>query len=89
MTREWLRTIKAAQNDRSVLYQGHVYLRIPYGQEQWWGWTEPPHEPCRDCGCQPGQLHVTTCDVEECPICQPQQRLSCHHWWELRDTLDT
>lgn len=82
MTREWKRQIADAQDDRLLLYKGICYLRVPYTQETCWEWDTPPTSPCRDCGTLPGDLHVTICCMEQCPICNNAQRISCDAHWE-------
>jgi hypothetical protein len=80
----WQHTLETAQHDRSVTYKGVDYLRVPYTQETVWGEEfQQRQDPCRDCATSPGQLHVTTCCMEECPVCHENQRISCDHWWAL------
>ena len=48
--------------------------RIPYGSEKSdWG---ADSRPCGDCGVVKGELHVPSCDIEECPECG-DQAISC------------
>ena len=59
----------------TVSLGGRDWPRIPYGRD-----NNPPtdvHEVCPDCGAKVGELHVTGCDVEQCPACG-LQLLMCH-----------
>lgn len=50
------------------------YPRVPYGQEASERYTG--NDPCRDCGVTVGQLHVASCCLERCPVCDCQA-ISC------------
>jgi hypothetical protein len=65
--------------------------RIPYGDEKR---EELPNgtplyiprdsEKCHDCGAERGELHITGCDVEQCPMCGAQL-ISCDHAQQYLD----
>lgn len=70
----WPEMIEAAQSQTTVSIGGVEWRRVPYGAESFdWG---ADHQPCHDCAVVKGQLHVLTCDVEQCPACGGQA-LSC------------
>lgn len=66
----WPEKILAAQDERSYLINGTLEQRVPFGEER--GWSVEPGEFCHDCGVMSGELHVPSCDVEECPVCREQ-----------------
>jgi hypothetical protein len=74
MVEGWPEQIRAAQNTRNYLIGNKIYPRIPYGSERddW----HADQIPCHDCKVIEGELHVPSCDVEECPACHGQA-LSC------------
>lgn len=65
---------------------GHLYKRIPFGEEIRYCDTSESVEAamiriigpnwrdfdCGDCNCSVGQLHHVGCDLEECPRCHGQ-----------------
>jgi hypothetical protein len=70
----WPEKIAAAQLEQTYSIGGAELGRIRYGGEsQDWGATE---RPCGDCAVMKGQLHVPSCDIEECPSCGGQA-LAC------------
>jgi len=64
-----------AQNVRYYKIGDTYPKRVPYGQESWYP-DKPTESNCHDCGVRVGQLHVSTCDFEQCPGCNGQV-LSC------------
>lgn len=75
MRPEWQERITAAQTETHYAIGGEEYPRIPYGQERRAAFGGPGR-PCHDCAVGDGQLHVSGCDVEECPRCGGQS-ISC------------
>ena len=70
----WPKKIRAAQGVLCYMLNGKTYSRIRYGDERDdWGSDK---NPCHDCKVVKGELHVPSCDVEECPVCH-EQLLSC------------
>lgn len=66
----WPARIEQAQTISTVAIAGVDLPRIRYGDEtDDWGADE---HPCRDCAVLKGQLHVPSCDVEQCPGCGGQ-----------------
>jgi hypothetical protein len=59
--------------------------RVPYGSEKTdWG---ADSRPCPDCGVLKGELHVPSCDIEQCPQCDGQAYgCSCIVEWVKEDT---
>jgi hypothetical protein len=87
ITPAFRRRMRAAQDERILLFQGTVYTRVPYTHETIWGDAfQQRTEPCCDCAVAPGELHVPTCCMEECPVCHDEQRISCEHWWTVADS---
>jgi len=70
MAEGWPECIVDAQTLPEYRIGGTVYRRIPYGSESddW----DADHLPCHDCRVIKGQLHVPSCDVEQCPACGGQ-----------------
>ena len=70
MIEGWPEKIQAAQNVLSYTLNGKRVARIRYGNEQddW----HAESVPCHDCRVLKGELHVPSCDVEECPACGGQ-----------------
>ncbi|HZN41057.1 MAG TPA: hypothetical protein VFD82_19780 [Planctomycetota bacterium] len=66
----WPERIEEAQTVLTVSIAGIDLPRIPYGDESE-DWGAHKH-PCRDCAVLKGQLHVPSCDVEQCPACGGQ-----------------
>jgi hypothetical protein len=66
--------IERAQTQTHYPIGGELFIRIKYGDECF-GWRAGT-TPCYDCGVTKGQLHIPSCDVEECPNCHTQL-LSC------------
>jgi hypothetical protein len=73
MVAGWPEQIEAAQLETSIMVNGVLMKRIPYGNEGG-GWTS--ERPCHDCAVVEGQYHVPSCDVERCPSCG-DQLISC------------
>jgi hypothetical protein len=70
----WPEKIAEAQNEKTYLIGGTIYPRVPYGSEEE-DWGANSHA-CGDCSAEKGELHVPSCDVEQCPACGGQV-LSC------------
>ena len=74
MVEGWPERIQEAQRTRGLLIEGARFARIAYGSESVdWGSDE---RPCHDCRVLQGELHVSGCDVEECPRCH-EQLITC------------
>lgn len=66
----WPKRIEKAQTILTVWIAGVEHRRIRYGDEsEDWG---ADRHPCGDCAVRKGQLHVPSCDVEQCPGCGGQ-----------------
>lgn len=67
----WAKRLRDAQRQRTYLIDGEEFARLPHGRT---GRRrgEPVDVPCHDCGAQPGEYHVPTCDMERCPRCRGQ-----------------
>lgn len=74
VSEDWTRRIWDAQRDRTRVFNGKTYQRIPYGREG--GSWAPDSRTCGDCAATRGQLHVPGCDLERCPACRGQM-ISC------------
>jgi hypothetical protein len=70
MTPEWQAKIDEAQEEPTVAIGGGIFNRVRYGEEYGPRFDYKP--ACWDCGCELGQVHVTTCSVERCPVCSGQ-----------------
>lgn len=73
---DWDAVIAEAQTFPGIVIEGATLGRVPYGTE-----TEDFDAAtfaCFDCGVSESQLHVSLCDMEECPSCHGQL-LSCPH----------
>ena len=74
----WPKQIERAQHQPAYLVTT-IMDRIRYGAEK----RMPPatrrrlRHPCGDCAALPGQFHVPSCDMEECPACG-HQAISCN-----------
>ena len=69
MSEGWPQRIQDAQLQLTYRIAGTEYARVPYGSEQS-DWDA--EQPCHDCRVFKGELHVVSCDVEECPACGGQ-----------------
>ncbi|MCU1243321.1 MAG: hypothetical protein JWO71_4047 [Candidatus Acidoferrum typicum] len=74
MIEGWPEKIMAAQEIVSLTLKGRAIPRIRYGDEHS-GWGANQH-PCGDCAVFKGELHVPSCDIEECPSCG-EQLITC------------
>src|SRR5262245_55225262 len=70
----WPERIEEAQAVLTVSIDGVELLRMRYGDESD-DWGADKH-PCRDCAVIKGQLHVPSCEVEQCPGCG-EQAIGC------------
>lgn len=70
----WKEQIELAQNLLAYKINGVEHNRVAFGREESERYTG--HEPCRDCACNVGQLHVAGCCMERCPVCEGQA-ISC------------
>ena len=70
MVEGWPERIQETQTILDCVIGGVAYPRVRYGAEtdDW----EAASRPCHDCRVVKGQLHVPSCDVEECPACGGQ-----------------
>ena len=71
----WPKRIERAQHQQHYLITA-PFERIRWGDEKRFGRRIKPKHACGDCAALPGQLHVPSCDMEECPACGGQA-LSC------------
>jgi hypothetical protein len=62
----WSRMVEAAQKVTHFRIAGQAFRRIPFGGAPW---DEQASETCHTCEASKGQLHVPTCDIEQCPGC--------------------
>ena len=70
MTEGWPEKILAAQQIVSLAQEGRAISRIRYGDEHDnWGVDT---DACPDCRVLKGELHVPSCNFEECPVCGGQ-----------------
>lgn len=68
----WPKQIEQAQHRPAYLVTS-VFTRIPYGEEVWPDIRRRrPRMACGDCAALPGQFHVPSCDMEQCPACRGQ-----------------
>jgi hypothetical protein len=73
MNKGWPERIEEAQTIAEYSIGGVTYPRVPYGSESGcWNFDRP----CHDCRVLKGQLHVPSCDVEQCPACG-EQAITC------------
>ena len=78
MIEGWPDRIEEAQKLFEYSIGGVLYSRVPYGAEKddW----NADRVPCHDCRVVKGQLHVPSCDVEQCPACGGQAiGCDCEH----------
>lgn len=71
MVSAWPAEIVAAQYDEYYIINQTEHPRVPYGHPD----DLLPYTPgfaCHDCGVQFGQLHVSMCCGEACPVCKGQ-----------------
>jgi hypothetical protein len=70
MVEGWPERIQEAQRILHYSIGGVLYPRVRYGDEadDW----DADRVPCHDCAVIKGQLHVPSCDVEQCPACGGQ-----------------
>ena len=73
MNEGWPERIEEAQTTTDYSIGGVAFPRVPYGLESG-GWDF--ERPCHDCRVVKGQLHVPSCDVEQCPACG-EQAITC------------
>jgi hypothetical protein len=76
--RELPAEIIAAQSDTAIELHGKTFNRTRYSDEILWHSGLNPF--CGDCSVSPGQIHLESCDIEECPRCFGQL-LSCGCVW--------
>ena len=70
MVEGWPERIQEAQQILDSSIGGVVPTRVRYGVEtDDWG---ADRVPCHDCKVVKGQLHVLSCDIEQCPACGGQ-----------------
>jgi hypothetical protein len=74
MLQSWVENILSAQEIRTVKLRAGEKARTPFGEEM--EYATHPSRYCPDCAVIPGQLHVPSCDTEECPNCR-HQLISC------------
>jgi len=83
--RNQLESWKAKYQKKIIDEQGKThfgsYPRIKYGEEEV-DWEVDKYD-CHDCGATKGQIHLSGCDVEECPVCK-KQLISCPHLYGLK-----
>jgi hypothetical protein len=67
---EWKERIEFAQAEKRILLRGTWYKRIPMHSETWW-WPSAAKtvKKCPGCAVTKTQLHVVSCDFEQCPRC--------------------
>jgi hypothetical protein len=74
MVEGWPEKIQAAQIVVSYTLDGQTVPRVRYGDEaDDWG---ADRQACHDCRVIKNELHVPSCDVEQCPACGGQL-ISC------------
>ena len=79
LSEEWVQEIKDAQKIKTFIIDGKECKRVAYGdEEEDWG---ADSGPCHDCSVIKGQLHLTSCDAERCPVCGGQA-LGCECKYE-------
>ena len=74
MIEGWPERIEEAQRVLEYFIEGVAYSRVRYGDEST-DW-DAGRIPCHDCRVVKGQLHVPSCDVEQCPACG-EQAIGC------------
>lgn len=77
--RSWPAKIVSAQSETVIPLHDGVFDRVRFGREI--GWPSPPAHPCHDCAVVSGQIHVVSCDVEQCPRCMGQL-IGCGCLWD-------
>ena len=68
----WEQEKRDAQEFTTLHVNGVPYARIPYGSEDYEMALIANEQPCHDCDVVKGQLHVSGCDMEQCPLCSGQ-----------------
>jgi hypothetical protein len=62
---KWQKKIEELQRITYYLLGDKRLPRVRYGEEvDDWGAND---QACGDCGVEKGQLHVQSCDIEQCP----------------------
>ena len=70
--KKWQRESEVAQKMTHYPTITGLLPRIPYGSESVEFEELTDHPTCGDCAVAKGQLHIPSCDIEECPSCHGQ-----------------